>query len=368
MTAAAPSGAGRNGALAGPLVPEASEPSQWGGKADVASLISCQPTPPKHWRVWGKRNRCLRFQPMPTPTPGTWLSLLFELSARRRADAAPWRASLNLSTTTPQSTPPTENFQTEIATVVAVAGQRFTLSSGGGTTLQISRSTDPAVTAPSLVQRLEYGNVPASASAAAAVWVSQAVASFGSLVAVALSPDDHSGTATRAASGGKGIVRFYRANANGSLTVLQDVSVGYLPDSIAFNSTGSQLVIANEGEPTRDYQINGVDVDRPGSIGIKNASGTPSFTYTELGFAGLSLPAGIRISGKAGLSTQATDIEPEYVSINGNFADVTLQENNGVAKVICAPKRSNRSLILARLILPRSLWTSPIAMARAAAR
>jgi len=264
-----------------------------------------------------------------------WLSILFDLDARSSSSADPLKASLNLSTTIPQTKPPTENFQSEISTVVSVGGKRFTVSSGGGTTLQISSSTDPATTAPVLQQRLTYGNAittvsPNTTLPNGASWVSQAVASYGTLVAVALSPSDY-GT-----QGGRGLVRFYRMAADGSLAFLKDVAVGYQPDSIAFNSSGTQVVIANEGEPTANYTINGVDVDRPGSIGIidiRNPTGAASFSYTDLGFGGLSLPAGIRISGKTGLSTQATDIEPEYVSINGNFAYVTLQENNGVAKV-----------------------------------
>ena len=58
-----------------------------------------------------------------------------------------------------------------------------------------------------------------------------------------------------------------------------------------------------------------------------------SFNYSEVGFGGLTLPPGVRISGKSGLSTQATDIEPESVAILGRYAYVTLQENNAVAKV-----------------------------------
>jgi hypothetical protein len=280
---------------------------------------------------------------MPSST-NAWLSLLFNGAARKSAAAFPLKASINLSTTIPQTTPPTENFQSEISTVVSVGGQRYTLSSGGGPTLQITRSTDPAATAPALLQRLSYGNaittaLPNTTLPNAATWVSQAVASYGTLVAVALSPSDY-GT-----SGGRGVVRFYRAAADGTLSFLQDVSVGYLPDSIAFNSAGTQLVVANEGEPTANYTIDGVAVDRPGSIGIidiRNPGGTPSFIYTELGFGGLTLPAGIRISGKAGLSTQATDIEPEFVSINGNYAYVSLQENNGVAKVNLRTKTIER--------------------------
>jgi len=280
---------------------------------------------------------------MAVSSPSPWLSVLFNLAARRSASAAPLKASLNLSTTSPQTTPPTENFQSEIAAVAVVGNERFTLSSGGGPTLQISRSTNPAVTTPALLQRLSYGNAPLSVSPSGAAWVSQSVATFGTLVAVALSPADYS------TQGGRGLVRFYRVDASGSLTFLQDVAVGYLPDGIAFNSSGTQLVIANEGEPTTSYTINGVAVDRPGSIGIidiRNPSTIPSFTYTEIGFGGVTLPTGIRITGLTGVSTQATDIEPEYVSINGNFAYVTLQENNGVAKVNLRTKQIDRIFAL----------------------
>ena len=46
------------------------------------------------------------------------------------------------------------------------------------------------------------------------------------------------------------MVRVYRATADGGLTFPRDVSVGFLPDGLAFNSTGTTLVVANEGEPT----------------------------------------------------------------------------------------------------------------------
>ena len=271
-----------------------------------------------------------------TPT-NPWLELLFRGALRRasRDDlpaalrTTPVQGRIDLSTTVPQTIPPKEDFQTEIATVVRVGGQSFVFSSGGGATLQTVEVTNPA--APVLVGRTPYGSVSPSSAVA---WVSQSVASFGTLLAVALSPSDYTsfkvGTTTVPGTAGRGIVRFYRVQPGGALAFLRDVEVGYLPDAIAFNSSGTRLVVANEGEPNSNYSI-----DRPGSIGIisiAGAAGAESFSYTDLGFAGLSLPAGIRISGPAG-TTQATDIEPEYVAINGNFAYVTLQENNGVAKV-----------------------------------
>jgi len=224
------------------------------------------------------------------------------------APEEPLLGSLNLS---PAGTSG-EQFQSEISATVTIGGQLFVLSSGGGGSLQVTNATDP--TAPALLQRLAYGDG----------YVSQSVATFGNLVAVALSPADY-GT-----SGGRGLVRFYRLGADGSLTQIADVPVGYLPDGLAFNEQGTKLVIANEGEPAAGYTL-----DRPGSIGIieiQGRAGQERFSYIDLSFADVTLPDGIRLSGPAG-TTQATDIEPEYVTVLGNYAYVTLQENNGVAKV-----------------------------------
>jgi|688.fasta_scaffold78282_3 hypothetical protein len=257
---------------------------------------------------------------MAAPSAGSWLDILLKQVLGSSATANPIKGSLNL---TPAGLSG-EQFQSEISAVAVSDGQRFTLSSGGGGTLQISTASTLPAEAPELLERFTYGNAPVEVSPNQVAWNSQSVASFGSLVAVALSPSDYSTNA------GRGVVRFYRANADGVLTFLRDVNVGYLPDGIAFNSTGTKLIVANEGEPTTNYTV-----DRAGSIGIISITkplGRPSFSYAELDFAGLTLPEGVRISGPAG-TTQATDIEPEYVAVNGNFAYVTLQENNAVAKV-----------------------------------
>ena len=205
-----------------------------------------------------------------------------------------------------------EQFQTEISAYVNVGGKFFIISSGGGNTLQVTDATNPS--APLVPpQRTSLG-----------LYNSQSVAAYGTLLAVALSPKDYGTTA------GIGLVRFYRMDATGGLTLVKDVEAGYLPDSIAFTEDGKKLVIANEGEPIKDYVI-----DRPGSIGIidiKGDKGKETFTYTDLGFAGVTLPDGIRLSGPNKNSKQA-DMEPEYVSILDDFAYVTVQENSGVVKV-----------------------------------
>ncbi len=123
-----------------------------------------------------------------------------------------------------------EQFQTEISTTVSIDGEMFVVSSGGGSTLQVTNATDPGA-----ITLKERVTLPGYAS--------QSVASHGTLLAVALSPSDY------ANSGGRGVVRFYRVGSDGGLTFQRDVQVGYLPDSIAFNAQGTKLVIANEGEP-----------------------------------------------------------------------------------------------------------------------
>jgi hypothetical protein len=165
-----------------------------------------------------------------------------------------------------------------------------------------------------LLERLSYGGSYASTS----------VVASGDLVAVALTPVDYETNPAR------GVVRFFRINRSGQLTQLQDVQVGYLPDGMAFSDDGLRLVIANEAQPSGDYSI-----DPEGSIGIitiANPGLNPQFSYSDLSFTGQTLPADLRLSGPAG-TTAAQDIEPEYVSVLGDHAYVSLQENNGVAVV-----------------------------------
>lgn len=210
-----------------------------------------------------------------------------------------------------------EQFQSEISAYVSLGGKLFVLSSGGGATLQVTEATNPS--APVLRERIAYGG-----------FTSTSVAAYGDLVAVALVPSDYD------ANPSKGVVRFFRMGVNGTLALLRDVEVGYLPDGIAFSENGLQLVIANEGQPSSNY---GNDpVGSVGIIDIKNPKTTPTFSYADLSFAGLTLPTGVRISGPAG-TTQAQDIEPEYVSIRNGMAYVTLQENNAVAVVNLRSRR-----------------------------
>lgn len=137
-----------------------------------------------------------------------------------------------------------------------------------------------------------------------------------------------------------GVIAFYSLSINGTPTFLKKVTVGSLPDGVAFSPDGKYLVVANEGELSNTFMTDGIDpLGSISIIAINN--GVPADTATTLDFADFNvggsrrseLPAGVRI-GRPGASV-AQDIEPEYVSISADSktAYVTLQENNAVAVV-----------------------------------
>lgn len=131
-----------------------------------------------------------------------------------------------------------------------------------------------------------------------------------------------------------GKVAFYDPN---TATYISDVTVGYLPDMIAFSPDGTKILTANEGEPNSYNQATSFDPEGSVSIidivaGIANATVTEaSFTSFNSQMASLKA-AGVRIYGPN--ATVAQDLEPEYVTfIDNATAAVTLQENNAVAMV-----------------------------------
>ncbi|MDQ6469656.1 choice-of-anchor I family protein [Flavobacterium sp. LHD-80] len=114
-------------------------------------------------------------------------------------------------------------------------------------------------------------------------------------------------------------------------SLIKQVTVGALPDMITFSADGKYIMTANEGEPNTDYSQ-----DPNGTISIIETS---TYNVTTLDFASFAGQAatlakdGFRISKVA--KSFAQDIEPEYITISDDSktAWVTLQENNGVAKV-----------------------------------
>lgn len=128
-----------------------------------------------------------------------------------------------------------------------------------------------------------------------------------------------------------GRVALYRAK---DLTLISSVTVGALPDMLTFTPNGKQLLVANEGEPSDDYQtdpegsISIIDVTRPTSPGVRTA-GFSAFN----GQAALLRAKGVRLYGPN--ASVAQDIEPEYIAVDddGKTAWATLQENNALARI-----------------------------------
>lgn len=116
-----------------------------------------------------------------------------------------------------------------------------------------------------------------------------------------------------------------------SQMLINSYTVGALPDMVTFSPNGRYIVSANEGEPNDDYTndpegtISIIDLD----MGTVSTLDFNAFNSQE---AALELQ-GFRVFGPG--ATLAMDVEPEYVAISqdNKYAWVTLQENNGVAKV-----------------------------------
>ncbi|WP_342387369.1 choice-of-anchor I family protein [Salinicoccus bachuensis] len=114
---------------------------------------------------------------------------------------------------------------------------------------------------------------------------------------------------------------------------MNDLTVGSLPDMLTFTTDGRQLLVANEGEPSDDYQTN-----PEGSISIIDITGNPKnldeSRVATLPFTEDHVPQDVRIVGPDP-KTDHLNMEPEFITVDGNdrFAYVSLQESNAIAKV-----------------------------------
>ena len=148
------------------------------------------------------------------------------------------------------------------------------------------------------------------------------VAAYGGVVAVAVQGPLKTDAGT---------IVFYRAT---TLQLVSSVTVGALPDMVAFTPDGKTVLVANEGEPNDAYTI-----DPEGSVSvidIHNINAPLTRTASFVGYNGKEddlRTAGIRIFGPS--ASAAQDFEPEYITTDasGRTAYVTLQENNAIAIV-----------------------------------
>jgi hypothetical protein len=130
------------------------------------------------------------------------------------------------------------------------------------------------------------------------------------------------------------VVALYRA---ADLQLLETISVGALPDMLAFTPDGRHLLVANEGEPNSYGLADSVDPE--GSISIirirrHGRSKVETADFRAFNGREAELRAqGIRIFGPGAGAAQ--DFEPEYITVgpDGRTAYVTLQENNAVAVI-----------------------------------
>jgi alkaline phosphatase len=101
------------------------------------------------------------------------------------------------------------------------------------------------------------------------------------------------------------------------------IPAGNLPDMLTFSKDGTQIFVANEGEPG--------DIDPPGSLTIIDvATGTAqNFDFSAFDDQIDALrDSGVRIFPG---TLPSVDFEPEYISEAGGKLYVSLQENNAVA-------------------------------------
>lgn len=128
-----------------------------------------------------------------------------------------------------------------------------------------------------------------------------------------------------------GSVVFFDTEGN----VLNQVTVGALPDMVTFTPDGTKVLVANEGEPDEDRP----DDNPEGSVsiidiaeGVENASVTTADFTAFNGQEAELRGRGVRIFPEKNF---ANDAEPEYIAVSpdSSRAFVTLQENNAVAVV-----------------------------------
>jgi secreted PhoX family phosphatase len=183
----------------------------------------------------------------------------------------------------------------EIVAFDSTSGKMF-ITNGANNRIDVAKiNSDKTVTAETNISLASYGDGINS------------VAIYGSTLAVASETDDS-----------KGNVVFF--NTDG--THLHTVEVGFLPDMVTFNEDGTQLLVANEGEPNSDYSV-----DPKGSIGIITVS---DYSYTDLTFDNITVPDEVVLKPNTDASV---DLEPEYITVSSDKAFVTLQENNALAIV-----------------------------------
>lgn len=121
-----------------------------------------------------------------------------------------------------------------------------------------------------------------------------------------------------------GVVKFFDTTTRALASGVNSVTVGSLPDMLAFTPDGSKLLVANEATPNPSADTPYVSPDPAGTVSIIDMG-----TRTVAATAGF---AGVATSGSYLRTNTGMDFEPEYITVNsaGTKAYVSLQEANGM--------------------------------------
>lgn len=123
-------------------------------------------------------------------------------------------------------------------------------------------------------------------------------------------------------------------------THLVTFPAGQLPDMVTVTEDGRHLLVANEGEPADDGSV-----DPEGSVTVIDLGrGLKKADIDTADFHGVPLRGPVRIFTPG--STVEQDLEPEYITTQGDWAWVSIQEANaiGVLDIEAAEFVSVRSL------------------------
>jgi hypothetical protein len=204
------------------------------------------------------------------------------------------------------------------AEVVSVLGSKLFVI-GEGTTLDVVDISDPA--APVLLRTVDLGAYGDSITSVATT----ATGVGSARVAVTLPAADKTAPGT-----------VVLLNPGGS--PLRSAPVGANPDMVTFDETGARVLVANEGEPDsyapKDDAEGSVSVIDVARLLTKKPAAVTTIGFADFNVGGPrhgELPASTRIFGPG--ATVAEDLEPEYITVDGDRAYVTLQENNSIAEL-----------------------------------
>ena len=134
-----------------------------------------------------------------------------------------------------------------------------------------------------------------------------------------------------------GLLALYQAS---DLKLVGQAQVGALPDMLTFTPDGKTVLVANEAEPSDDYQT-----DPEGSISVVDVSTPAKPVVRTADFRAFNnqrealLAKGVRLFGPR--ASVAQDLEPEYIAVSadGKTAWATLQEHNAFAIIDVANAR-----------------------------